>query len=107
LLNDCSIFVLPSHYEAWGLPAVEAMACGAALVTYDNGGSRDYAIDGETAIVARPRTPDALASAIARLLTNDQLRARVAEAGRRHVMRYQWEPAAQALEKCLIALTAR
>jgi len=43
------------------MPAMEAMACGAALLTYDNGGCRDYARDGETALVARRRDVDDLA----------------------------------------------
>jgi glycosyltransferase involved in cell wall biosynthesis len=104
LLNECRIFVVPSYYEAWGLPAIEAMACGAALVTYDNGGSRDYAIDEVTALVARPRNPTALAAQINRLLDDDHLRCEVARAGCSHVLRYDWDRAVAALESCLISL---
>ncbi len=106
LLNDCSVFVLPSWYEGWGLPSVEAMACGAALVTYDNGGSRDYAIDGQTALVAETRSPLALAARVRRLLADDALRLRLADAGRSHVQLYRWDSAVGAFEECLRAIAA-
>jgi len=80
--NSLSVFVLPSRYEGWGLPAAEAMACGAAVVCADNGGSRDFAIDGETALIVPPHQPQALADAICRLLDDDNLRKRLADAGK-------------------------
>ena len=49
------------------MPPMEAMACGAALVTYDNGGCRDYARDGETALVAKRRDVDDLAAKLEQL----------------------------------------
>jgi glycosyltransferase involved in cell wall biosynthesis len=104
LLNDCQIFAFPSYFEAWGLPAIEAMACGAALVTYDNGGSRDYAIHEVTALVAKPRTPQALATEIERLLDDPDLRYRLVEAGTSHVMRYDWDSAVAAFESCLLSV---
>ncbi len=57
------VFVQASHYEGFGFTAVEGMACGAALVTTDNGGSRDYAFHGETALVVPPGDVDGLAEA--------------------------------------------
>ena len=65
--NKISVFLVPSHFEGWGLPACEAMACGAALVTTDNGGSRDYAIPDDTALVVPPKEPQLLAAAADRL----------------------------------------
>ena len=53
--NDTRVFVQASYHEGFGLTAIEAMGCGAALVTTDCGGSRDYAVPGETAVVARCR----------------------------------------------------
>ncbi|MGC1953229.1 MAG: glycosyltransferase family 4 protein, partial [Gammaproteobacteria bacterium] len=49
LYNRTAVFVVPSYYEGWGLPGAEAMACGAALVTTDNGGARAYAEPERTA----------------------------------------------------------
>ena len=54
IYNTSSIFLQPSRREGFGMCAVEAMACGCALVTTANGGSDDYAVDGETALVCGP-----------------------------------------------------
>ena len=47
--NASRVFVQASHHEGFGFTPIEAMGCGCALVTTDNGGSRDYALPGETA----------------------------------------------------------
>jgi glycosyltransferase involved in cell wall biosynthesis len=72
--NECAVFVLPSDHEGWGLPAAEAMACGAALVTTANGGTNDFAFDGVNALVVPRRQPGALAEAIERLIDDRELR---------------------------------
>jgi glycosyltransferase involved in cell wall biosynthesis len=81
LYSGCDIYLCPSWDEGLGMPPMEAMACGAALVTYDNGGCRDYARDGETALVAPRRDVDALVAGLLRLGTDETLRARIAAAG--------------------------
>lgn len=96
--NSISVFVFPSHYEGWGLPGMEAMACGAALVAADSVGLRDYARDGETALVVPRARPDLLAAAVEKLLDDDHLRRRLARQGNAHVRRYTWERATDALE---------
>ena len=99
LYSGSDIYLCPSWDEGLGMPAMEAMACGAALVTYDNGGCRDYAVDGETALVAPRRDVDALAAALARAASDAALRARLAAAGRAHVTTaFDWERAVQRLE---------
>jgi glycosyltransferase involved in cell wall biosynthesis len=77
--NDCMIFVLPSDYEGWGLPAVEAMACGACLVSTANGGVEDFATDHVNALVVPIRDPQAIAAAIEELLDNPAMRAELVE----------------------------
>jgi glycosyltransferase involved in cell wall biosynthesis len=98
LYSGCEIYLCPSWDEGLGMPPMEAMACGAALVTYDNGGCRDYARDGETALVAPRRDVGALAEALARLATDAALRARIAAAGRERVSGFDWERAVSRLE---------
>jgi glycosyltransferase involved in cell wall biosynthesis len=99
LYSGCDIYLCPSWDEGLGMPPMEAMACGAALVTYDNGGCRDYARDGDTALVAPRRDVEALAAALARLATDEALRARLAAAGAAHVTTaFDWERAASRLE---------
>jgi glycosyltransferase involved in cell wall biosynthesis len=100
LYSGCEIYLCPSWDEGLGMPAMEAMACGAALVTYDNGGCRDYARDGETALVARRRDVDDLAARLDRLVGDAVLRRRLAEAGRERVTRsFDWDAAVARLER--------
>ena len=102
LYSGCDLYLCPSWDEGLGMPSMEALACGTALVTYDNGGSRDYARDGETALVAPRRDVVALAAALGRLLADDGLRARLAGAGARHVRTaFDWDRAVARMENLL------
>src|SRR5207302_5849406 len=93
LYSGCDIYLCPSWDEGLGMPSMEAMACGTALVTYDNGGSRDYARDGETALVAPRRDVAALAEALERMLGDDELRRRLAAAGATYARTTcHWDP---------------
>jgi glycosyltransferase involved in cell wall biosynthesis len=102
LYSRCPIYLCPSWDEGLGMPAMEAMACGSALCTYDNGGCRDYALDGRTALVAPRRDVDALARALARLAEDAELRQRLAREGQALVRsRFDWERAARRMEALL------
>jgi glycosyltransferase involved in cell wall biosynthesis len=102
LYSRCPIYLCPSWDEGLGMPPMEAMACGAALVTYDNGGCRDYALPGETALVAPRRDVDALSRALARMVEEPDLRRRLAEAGQALIRtRFDWEQATTHLERLL------
>jgi glycosyltransferase involved in cell wall biosynthesis len=104
LYGRCPVYLCPSWDEGLGMPPMEAMACGAALATYDNGGCRDYARDGETALVAPRRDVAALADALGRLVADPALRARLARAGQAFIRdRFDWERATARLEALLAA----
>lgn len=108
LYSGSDIYLCPSWDEGLGMPPMEAMACGAALVTYDNGGCRDYARDGETALVARRRDVDDLAEKLERVATDEALRSRLAAAGRTLVTTaFDWEDAVTRLETLFAAEAAR
>lgn len=98
IYNTSSVFLQPSRHEGFGMCAVEAMACGCALVTTANGGSADYAFDGETALVCGPDAED-MAEALVRLASDDDLRVRLAETGCRFVERFRWEASADRLAR--------
>jgi glycosyltransferase involved in cell wall biosynthesis len=70
---------------------MEAMACGAALVSTDNGGVNDFAVDGESAVIVPVDDPKALSSAALRLLEGQIERDRLALAGSASVARFTWE----------------
>lgn len=95
------VFLQPSRVEGFGLTAVEAMACGAALVTTDNGGSRDYAHPGTTAEVVPVDDPAAMAAAVEHLLDDPRRRRRLAEEGERTARTFTWDRAARDLEATL------
>jgi glycosyltransferase involved in cell wall biosynthesis len=104
--NQLAVFVLPSHSEGLGLPGLEAMASGCALVVTDNGGSRQYARDGANAIVVPPRDSEALAQAIVRLLRDGEEREAIARAGAATAATFTWPRATDAFESLLRAETA-
>jgi glycosyltransferase involved in cell wall biosynthesis len=102
LYSGVDVYLCPSWDEGLGMPAMEAMACGAALVTYDNGGCRDYARDGATALVARRRDVPALAAALERLLNDGALRRHLAAAGEAYIRtQFDWDRAVARMENLL------
>jgi glycosyltransferase involved in cell wall biosynthesis len=101
LYSSCSIFLQASRSEGWGLPACEAMLCGCALVTVANGGSREYAIDGETALVVSAEQVGALPDRVLELLEDEERRRRLAGAGADYLRRYTWERSVAELEAVL------
>jgi glycosyltransferase involved in cell wall biosynthesis len=82
LLACCDVFVLPSLYEGLPLSVLEAMAAGRPVVATSISGTDEAVIDGVTGLLVPPADPGALASALNRLLTDSELAARLASAGR-------------------------
>ena len=78
--NRCDVFVFASRSEGFGLPPLEAMACGCAVVTTDCGGVRDYVEPGRNARMVASAEPRELAGAIGDLITDGAQRERLAAA---------------------------
>jgi glycosyltransferase involved in cell wall biosynthesis len=85
LMGAADIVIQPSHFEALGLSAVEALACGVPVVASAVGGLLDFVRDGENGVTCPPHSPDALAAAIGTLLTDDGRRQRLASRARASV----------------------
>ncbi|MGQ0677438.1 MAG: glycosyltransferase family 4 protein [Rhodospirillales bacterium] len=83
LLDAADIFVLPSRQEGLPIAILEAMAVGAAVISTPVGAIPDAVVEGETGLLVPPGDAAALARAIARLLDEPALRARLAENARR------------------------
>lgn len=99
LYSDCDIFLCPSWGEGFGLPSLEAMACRCAVVTYDNGGSRDFAFHEKTALVAKRKDKEDLMRQLERMIVDENLRRTMAENGYRFVQSMPtWEDQARKLE---------
>jgi L-malate glycosyltransferase len=101
IYNTSRVFVCTSWVEGFGLANVEAMACGAALVTTDNGGSRDYAAHDRTALVASCGDARTLSRQVIELLEDDERRVAIATAGRDYVRRFDWARTGGLLEAFL------
>jgi GT2 family glycosyltransferase len=102
------VFAVGSWFEGFGQPGLEALACGTPLVTTDNGGSREYALDGETALVVPPRDAPAMAAAIRRVLEDPELAGKLSANGLDLVSReFDWEARTDELAEVLDGLVAR
>jgi len=99
---------VPSLYEGFSLPAIEAMSCGVAVVATTGGALPEVVgTDGETGLLVPPDDPGALALAIERLLDDPALRARLGAAGRdRVVHRFTWQVTAAGTAECYRAVLA-
>jgi len=89
LYNHADLFVYPSKYEGFGLPVLEAMACGVPVVTSD--GSSLGEVAGDAAILVDPASDDEIAGGIARGLGDTTYRAGLTSAGFERVRHFSWD----------------
>jgi glycosyltransferase involved in cell wall biosynthesis len=86
MIKTADLVVQPSHFEALGLSAIEALACGVPLVASAVGGLLDFVVDGENGRLCPPQDPAGLASCIGPLLTDSGARAQLASRARGSVL---------------------
>jgi glycosyltransferase involved in cell wall biosynthesis len=104
LYSECEAFVFPSFHEGFGLPLLEAMACGAAVLASDTEIFRE--VCGAAALFFDPHDPDAIAESIM-ALTEGVRRAELAEEGRERAQQFSWDRcAAETVEAYRRALVA-
>ena len=82
--------IMPSHYESFGMVALEAMACGTPVIASEVGGLAFLVRDGETGFHVPDRDPDALADRICNLLIDPVLRKGLGERAARYAQSYAW-----------------
>jgi glycosyltransferase involved in cell wall biosynthesis len=92
IYNLADAFVFPSWREGFGLPPLEAMACGTPVVSSDRPAMPE--ILGDAALYAPPGRPDLIADALEQVLTDDSLHERMRARGLEQASRYSWERAA-------------
>ena len=99
LYGECELAVVPSLYEGFSLPAIEAMSCAAPLVTTTGGALPEVTgPSGEAALTVPPNDPGALATAILTMLAEPELRARLGAAGRARILdRFTWRKTAEGM----------
>lgn len=85
-------FTYPSLYEGFGLPVLEALACGTPVVTSNEGALVEVA--GDCAVLVDPRSPEAIAEGIVKLVDDSALRAELRRRGLERARRFSWDRAA-------------
>lgn len=90
---NASVFILPSFAEGFGMPVVEAMACGAPVVISDTPALREIA--GSAAEVADPKDPDSIATAIRTICSDEDRRAVLRAKGLARASQFSWSKAAE------------
>ncbi len=93
LLSGALAFVFPSLYEGFGIPVLEAGACGVPVITSNTSSLPEVA--GDAALLVDPHDVDAIADAMVRLVTDEALRADLARRGLENVERFSWEKCAR------------
>ena len=91
--NAATVFVLPSHFEGFGLTVLEAMACGAPAIISGRGSLPEIA--GGAALVIDPDDPERLADTLERVLTDESLQSELRNNGLARVKEFSWERCAR------------
>jgi glycosyltransferase involved in cell wall biosynthesis len=92
LYSSCAMFVYPSLYEGFGLPPLEAMACGAPVITSRIPSLMETV--GSAARLVDPNDVDDLARAMIEMLSHEHVRQHYAELGRNQIKKFSWEQTA-------------
>ena len=105
LLSGALSYVFPSLYEGFGLPVLEAMACGTPVLASNVSSLPEVA--GEAALLVAPHRPEEIAKGLTKLITNANLRRRLVELGFQQIQEFSWDKAAtqvlKIFERTLIA----
>lgn len=88
LLNGASLFILPSLYEGFGLPVLEALACGTPVITSRVSSLPEVA--GQAAVLIDPYDTQMMAEAMRKVLTDEGLRNELGQRGRKQVEKFSW-----------------
>lgn len=98
--SHADIFVYPSLYEGFGLPPLEAMACGTAVIGSDQSALPE--ILGDAAILVDPTETSEIAAAITKLVFNDEYRVDLIKTGKKHAQTFTWEKSSMMLYNVLL-----
>lgn len=93
LYSMATAFLFPSLYEGFGLPALEAMACGTPVVSSDRGAPAEVLSDG--AVLVDPTAPKAIAAGLRRLFSDAEFCEKMAQKGLQRSRQFQWKDCAR------------
>lgn len=101
IYNEAAIFLAPSIQEGWGLTVGEAMICGQAVVCTDNKGYREMASNKKNSLICNIKDSKSLAKNVIELMSDDELRNRIAEKGMQDIRFFDIEKSFMKLKKTL------
>lgn len=104
LYAGAEVFILPSLYEGFGLPLLEAMACGVPVIAAKIGAMKE--IVDTSGMLVDPTEPQEIADAIHKVLTDKSWRERLSYLGLQKSQRYSWHSTAQMVSKVIQACEA-
>ena len=104
LYSRCKVWFLPSIEEGFGLPILEAMACGCVVVATDSGGPSDIIINGENGFLVDVGNYGEIVRRITQILEDDLLFNRLVKKGFETVNKYSWESAGIIMEEKLMSI---
>jgi glycosyltransferase involved in cell wall biosynthesis len=105
LYRHCAALLFPSLYEGFGLPPLEAMACGAPVIASDRASIPEVVGDG--GLVLPPDAPDTWATAVETLVSDTLQREKLARRGQARAARFNWDAAAERTAAVLLDAVAR
>jgi glycosyltransferase involved in cell wall biosynthesis len=95
LMSEAALFVLPSLYEGFGMPVLEAMACGTPVVTSSRGALAE--VGGEAVVDVDPHEPEDIARGMLSVLKSAELERKLVQAGPVRAQSFTWESSARVL----------
>ncbi len=102
LYRSATIFVMPSYYETFGIAYLEAMSLGVPCIALKRYAIPEFVIDGHTGLLIQKPEPEALASAMLFLLTQEHVRKRLGQTARQLALsRYTWDAVAQYIREII------
>lgn len=101
LFCETDIFLFSSLEEGFGIPPMEAMAAGCAVIATDTGAVREYAQDKETALIVPPGDEEAMTTALIKMIENIEERMRIGQAAKEAIKKFSWENSTTLLENVL------
>lgn len=101
IYNESLIFLCTSFIEGWGLPAMEAMACRCVVISTDNGGVSDFAIDDRTALIVPVGDYIEIKNKILYLVKNIDIMNRLSYEGQKEVLKFNWNTSVGLMEDFL------
>ena len=99
MMGGAEVFVFPSIYEGFGIPPLEAMACGTPVITSNNTSLPE--VMGDCGILVDPYNYGEIADAMERILTDEKLRLELAEKGIERAKLFSWDNSARIMMDCI------